>query len=90
MTSHTAVQHHTCSLGPRPTQATHRARRTRDGPGVLRVPIWPASPCDPSGKAADMGDEDPGNGTCNGSLEVLGEPAASVGHWAPVLISVVC
>jgi hypothetical protein len=25
-----------------------------------------------------MGNEDPGNGTCDGGLEVLGEPAASV------------
>ena len=28
--------------------------------------------------AADMGDEDPGNGACDGGLEFLGEPAASV------------
>ena len=25
-----------------------------------------------------MGDEDPGNGTCDGGLEVLGKPAASI------------
>ena len=25
-----------------------------------------------------MGDEDPGNGACDGALEILGEPAASV------------